>query len=117
MMTTNDERDALEMTEELFAFLQGDVPETIHLGCDKVPKLSADQAWSVIWYLGNLYWKVTDYIERCDVCGTLYDSNREGACLDYGHAPYHFCEGCTEGTEYRDKRDATAQDTTEQGGE
>ncbi len=104
MMATDDKRDALEMTEELFLFLQGDVPDGIHLECDKVPKLSADQAWSVIWYLGNLFWKVTDYIERCDVCGELYDSNSEGAYLDYGKPPHHFCEACSMGTEYRDKQ-------------
>ena len=103
------ERDALELTEELFAFLQGNVPDTIRIGRDEVPTLSPDQAWTVIWYLGNQYWQVTDHIERCDVCGTLYDSNREGGCLDYGDDPYFFCEGCTEGEEYRDKRDAAKE--------
>ncbi len=110
MMKTDDKRDALEMTEELFAFLQGEVPEGIRFGCDdEVPTLSADQAWSVIWFLGNLYWQVTDYIERCDVCGTLYNSHREGDCLDYGGMPYSFCQGCTEGEEYRDKRETANQ--------
>ena len=101
----SDKRNDLETTEELFAFLQGNVPATIHLECKDVPNLSADQAWSVIWYLGNLYWQVTDYIERCEVCGTLYDTHKGGDCLDYGAAPYHFCEGCIDSTEYQDKRD------------
>ena len=104
-MATNNKHDDLKMTEELFAFLQGDIPDTIRIIKEEVPKLSADQAWTVIWYLGNLYWQVTDYIERCDVCGSLYDSNKEGDCLDCGKPPYHFCDGCTDSEEYRDKEE------------
>ncbi|KKL95173.1 hypothetical protein LCGC14_1857240, partial [marine sediment metagenome] len=89
---------------ELFAFLQGSVPEGCHLQPDKVPKLTDAQAWTVIWYLGELHWQVTDYIERCNVCGGLFDSNVEGACLDYGEAPYHFCEACTCSIEYETKQ-------------
>ena len=104
-----DKPDALEMTEELFAFLQGTVPEGIRLEDDAVPNLSADQAWSVVWYLGELHGQVADYIERCDVCGTLYNSRSEGECLDYGSEPYHFCDGCTGGEEYYDKRDEAGE--------
>ena len=96
----------LETTEELFAFLQGNVPEGYQLESDAVPKLTADQAWTVIWYLGELHWQVTDHIERCDVCGALYDTHGEGDCLDYGEAPYSFCDGCIYSTEYQDKREA-----------
>ena len=91
---SEDKRDELERVEELFAFLQGQMPDDTHVAKSHRPKLSADQAWTVIWYLGNEYWQVPDYIERCDLCGELFNSEAGGACLDYGKAPYHFCDNC-----------------------
>jgi len=58
-----------------------------------VPQLTADQAWTVIWYLGNQYWQVPDFIERCDVCGDLFDSEQEGGYHEEG-PPYHYCDTC-----------------------
>lgn len=84
----------LERTEDLFRFLQGEVPEGCKIRRGHMPRLTADQAWTVIWWLGNEYWQVMDYIERCCVCGGLYDSHRSGTCLDYGNAPHHFCDTC-----------------------
>ncbi len=95
--------DDLARTQELFDFLQGKVPERCEIPKAKIPTLTADQAWTVVCFLGNLYWQVTDYIERCDVCGDLHDTNSEGDCLDYGEAPYHFCESCEFSDEYTDK--------------
>ncbi len=89
----------LERTEELFAFLQGVVPDGYQIPDTKVPQLNEEQAWTVIWYLGNLYWRVTDHVERCDVCGDLYDSESEGTCFDSGGPPYHFCDACENGPE------------------
>lgn len=106
MSQTDKKRDDLECTEELFAFLQGTVPDGYSLKEEHVPGLTPDQAWSVIWYLGNLLWQVTDHIERCDVCGSLYDANGEGGCLDYGDAPYHFCGGCEFSEAYETKRES-----------
>jgi hypothetical protein len=100
----SDERTDLERTEELFAFLQGTVPEGYHILDDNVPRLTPDQAWTVIWYLGNQYWQVTDHIERCGVCGCLFDTKSEGDCLDYGTGPYHFCDGCIYSEEYEKKK-------------
>lgn len=93
----------LANTLELFLFLQGMVPSGYNIPEERAPKLTADQAWTVIWYLGNKYWQVRDCIERCCVCGEIYDSERGGQCLDFGAAPYHFCDGCDEGAEYREK--------------
>ena len=104
----SDTRDDLAITEELYQFLQGNVPEGYKIAESAVPKLTADQAWTVIWFLGNLYWQVTDHIERCGVCGELYDTWAEGTCLDYGDAPYHFCEECSEGPEAEAKRASKA---------
>ena len=97
------ERSALDRTEELFRFLQGTLLEGYRIPADDIPRLTDDQAWTVIWFLGNQYWQVTDYIERCEVCGCLYDSKSEGAYLDYGEAPYHFCDDCIYTTEYECK--------------
>ncbi len=99
----SEPRSDLERTEELFAFLQGTKPEGYKISRGHMPKLTADQAWTVIWYLGNQYWQVTDHVERCDVCGTVYDVHEEGDCLDYGGLPYMFCESCMAGDVYARK--------------
>lgn len=98
-----NKKSDLERTEELSAFLQGEIPEGCHIARSHIPKLTADQAWTVIWYLGNQYWQVPDHVDRCDVCGTVYDDWEEGACLDYGTDPYNFCEACMEGDVYARK--------------
>lgn len=102
-MSDESKKTALERTEELFQFLQGQLPEGYTIFRKKRPKLTADQAWTVIWYLGNQYWQVTDHIERCDVCGDLYETWSEGGCLDFGKAPYFFCGSCRDGDEYAKK--------------
>lgn len=89
-----EERSDLARAQELHEFLQGNIPEGYRLGRGNRPKLTAKQAWTVIWYLGNQFWKVPDHIERCDLCGGLYDSHNAGDCLDYGKGPYHFCDSC-----------------------
>lgn len=100
----------LERTKELFAFLQGAIPEGYKLDPAETPNLTPDQAWTVIWYLGNLYWQVTDYIERCDVCGALFDSESGGTCLDYGDPPYKFCDDCICSDEYETKAASAAKE-------
>ena len=91
-MTEKNTED-LAKAKTLFAFLQGDVPDGYHIATDKVPHLTEDQAWIVIWYLGNLFWQVPDTVERCGVCGALFHSECEGGYTDNG-PPYHFCDGC-----------------------
>ena len=100
----DDEERDLEFTEELFAFLQGTVPDRCTIPDDHVPRLTADQAWTVVWYLGNLYWQVTDHVERCCVCGELYNTHCGGDCLDFGAAPYHFCGSCMSTEKYETKQ-------------
>lgn len=107
MMT--DEHDALDQVEELFDFLQGTVPAGYSLRDDAVPHLTADQAWTAVWYLQNLYWQVPDHIERCNVCGRLFDSHSEGDCLDYGEKPYLFCDECMCTKEYEHKQAAAKE--------
>ena len=101
--TETDMPTPLERVEELFAFLQGTAPDGYRIAPEPMPKLTEEQAWMVIWYLGNLYWQVPDHIERCEVCGILFDTHEQGTCLDYGDHPYHFCDSCTYSDEYKAK--------------
>lgn len=101
-MSEENEKD-LERTKELFAFLQGETPKDHKIRPGHLPKLTADQAWTVIWYLGNQYWQVMDRVEQCCVCGAIYHTWEEGYCLDYGKAPYSFCGNCTEGEKFAKK--------------
>lgn len=98
------ELDDLENSEELFEFLQGNIPSGYHLAAESIPRLTPEQAWTVIWYLQNKYWQVPDHIERCDICGNLYDSWREGETLDFGKPPHFVCDGCTFSYEATEKR-------------
>lgn len=93
----------LEKTEELFEFLQGRAPDGYKIPKAEMPQLTPEQAWTVIWYLGNQYWQVTDKIERCCVCGSLYDTWKSGTCIDGGEPPYHFCESCIYTEDYERK--------------
>ena len=100
----SDYEKDLENTRELFAFLQGTVPEGHVIEQSHVPHLTPDQAATVIWYLGNKYWQVTDHVERCDVCGEWYNTWCEGATIDCAPPPIYFCGNCCEGEEAQRKR-------------
>jgi hypothetical protein len=99
----SEKKDNLEMTEKLFAFLQGKDMDGCTIPRKERPRLTADQAWTVIWWLGNQYWQVTDHIERCEVCGEIYETWSDGDTLDYGGKPYSFCGNCVDGEEYAKK--------------
>lgn len=113
-MQTDTEPSDLDRTQELFDFLQGVIPDGYKIRRSHIPKLTPEQAWTVIWYLGNLYWEPSDQIERCDICGDLYDSRGEGSCLDYGRGPYFFCDNCCNGPEYDRKRKSKLNPDKEQ---
>jgi hypothetical protein len=98
-MSEQNDKD-LKLTEELFQMLQGNLPERITVPKKEIPRLTADQAWTVVWYLGNQYWQVTDRVERCDVCGDLYHTWQGGHTLDFGKAPYSFCDPCMQSDEF-----------------
>lgn len=98
----NDNQTNLEKTQELYDFLQGNIPENIRT--DNPPTLTAEQAWTVIWFLGNQYWQVPDCIEKCDVCDSLYHTWEEGECMDYGKPPFFFCGSCMDTDEAVTKR-------------
>lgn len=101
-MSEENDKD-LERTQQLYDFLRGEIPEGYKIAKAHRPKLTDDQAWTVIWYLGNQFWQVPDCVDRCEVCGSLYHAHQEGHCLDYGRAPYHFCDNCMYTDAYRNK--------------
>jgi len=83
----------MKQTQELFDFLQGTVPEGYSIKEDHVPHLTPDQAWTVVWFLGNMDFQISDEIERCDVCGELFDTGYEGIYTEEG-PPRFFCMSC-----------------------
>ncbi len=87
------ERDPLDRVQELYGFLQGEVPEGYKIRPRRVPRLTADQAWTVVWYVQEMHWKVPDYIERCNVCGELFNTRCEGGYTENG-PPFHLCDSC-----------------------
>jgi len=87
--------DQLATAQTLFDFLRGRVPDGYKLAEHRVPHLTPDQAWCVVWYVQELHMQLSDAIERCDVCGDLFDSNREGGYAEDG-PPWHFCEACND---------------------
>ncbi len=93
----------LEVCEQVFAFLRGVVPDGHRIDPDHVPKLTADQAWTVLHFIQELHRQLPDHIERCDRCEELYDANSAGGFLGYGDPPYLFCGGCIDSREYWDK--------------
>lgn len=88
-MATDDD---LNKTKELYAFLQGEVPASCSIAADDIPRLTPVQAWTVIWYLGNQYWRVTDCVERCGECGELFDTERGGQIRET--EPFNLCDNC-----------------------
>ena len=71
----------LDKVTELFDYLTDkSTPTGVHV--KSRPKLSANKAWSLIWFLQEVVRCLPDHIERCDVCGGLYDSDKEGYHLD-----------------------------------
>ena len=102
-MTDKYEKD-VEKVRELFEVLQGRFPEGYTMKDEAVPKLTPDQAETVIWYLGNLHWQVPDHVERCDVCGEWYNTWSEGETNDHEPGPVFSCGNCIDSEETRRQR-------------
>ena len=106
LLGATNHSDPVDLVEELFEFLQGRLPDGYRIPDDHLPRLSEDQAWTVVWYLGNLYYAIPDHIERCDQCGRIFNTWSEGS---FREAPGtqgceneetdefgHCCDDCTE---------------------
>lgn len=82
----------LEKIDELYKFLQGEIPEGIQLGRGHKSKLSQKKAFAIIWYLQEHLSIFPDTIERCDICGDLFDQNSSGYYSE--KQGKHFCGYC-----------------------
>ena len=65
----------LEWINEFFQFLQGDVPESLHIGKHKISKLTPKKAFSIIYYLQEHLPVFPDNIEICSNCKDLFYTN------------------------------------------
>jgi len=96
----------LEQTENLYRFLQGQVPDCLTL--ETPPALTKGQAFSVIYYLQEILHIIPDKYEKCRECGDLFDSELEGCsylvcsgceCPHANSNYYEACNGCSLRTE------------------
>lgn len=95
LLKNNDERtdSDLDKIKEFYRFLTGDkIPKTIRLGRGHAPKMSEKKAFAIIWYLQEHLSILPESIERCSVCGELFDSNSEG--IYWESKGKHYCGGC-----------------------
>lgn len=96
LFKNNDDRTDtdLQWVEEFHSFLQGCVPENIHLKRGRIPKMTAKKAMTIIWYLQEYFPILPDTIEMCSNCNSLFDSNSEG--LYWETKAKHYCGGCSD---------------------
>lgn len=66
----------MEKIEELYRFLQGELPESISM--KRPPHLTETMAFRVIWFLQEQTGVLPDRYERCKTCGSIYDTHQEG---------------------------------------
>jgi hypothetical protein len=94
LLKNNDERtdSDLEWVDEFYQFLQGVIPESIHVSRGHKVKLSPKKAMSIIWYLQEHFPVLTDTIESCHNCKGLFDSANSG--IYWETKGRHYCGGC-----------------------
>lgn len=95
LIKNNQQRnwDDLDWINEFYEFLQGKVPVGIELGT-KI-RLNQQQAFAIIWYLQEHFPVFPDNIEKCDSCGIIYDTWREGYHSEKRMKNY--CGNCDDG--------------------
>jgi len=94
LLKNNAEKELsdVEWMQEFFDFLQGDIPEWLHLSRGHIPKMSAKKAFSIIYYLQEHLSVFPDSIELCWNCGELFDTESEG--LHWQAKGRHYCGAC-----------------------
>lgn len=70
----------LEKVQAFYRWLQGGEPPE-RMSFKKQPHLTADEAFSVIYYLQEELEILPDNIEKCRECGELFDSCNEGTSI------------------------------------
>lgn len=71
----------IETMRKFYEWLQGE-ENTENISFKTKPKLTADEAFSVIYYLQEGLGILPDYYEQCRECKCLYDSYNEGVSID-----------------------------------
>ena len=97
LLKDNDHRtdNDLKKVREFYRFLTGEeIPKCMSFTRGHAPKMSEKKAFSIIWYLQEHLSILPDTIERCDVCGELYDSNSEG--IYWETKGKHYCNCCSD---------------------
>lgn len=95
LLKNNDKRtdSDLDQINEFYRFLTGyEMPEGILFGRGHAPKMSEKKAFSIINYLQEHLSIFPDDIERCNVCGTLFDTGSSG--IYWESKGKHFCGSC-----------------------
>lgn len=94
LIKNNDKRDwdDLEWVNEFYSFLQGEIPEGIRMS--KKPNLSQEESYNIIWFLQEKFPLIPCNIDKCDVCGTLFDSDSGGWYTQHPNEKGHhnFCD-------------------------
>lgn len=81
LLKNNDDRkwSDTEWIQEFYDFLTGQsIPDRISMEPSYKPKLTAEQAHSVIWFLQEHFSVLPDHIEQCDTCKIWYNSWSQG---------------------------------------
>lgn len=100
----------MPLLEEFYEFLQKKkVPGGFHLS--HLPKLTAKQAFTVIYVMQEYLHILPDNFEQCQDCLRLYDSDSEGYCLgdqyDLGKKTLpkkywgHYCDNCVPNIDFQ----------------
>lgn len=97
LIKNNDKRtdSDVEKLTEFYRFLTGEeMPGGIKMSRGHAPKMTEKKAWSIIWFLQEHLSVFPDHIERCDVCGELFDGWSEG--IYWESKGKHFCGCCSD---------------------
>ena len=97
LLRNNDNRtdSDIEKVREFYRFLTGEkMPEKISMRRGHAPKMTEKKAFAIIWYLQEHLSIFPDTIERCSVCGELFDSYSEG--IYWQTKGKHYCDVCSD---------------------
>ena len=67
---------------ELYSFLRGKFVPKNYLHAIDLPKISAEEAWQVIYVMQEYFKLLPSKFERCNDCGRIFDSEIEGIHTD-----------------------------------
>jgi len=83
------EEEELTRINKLYEYLQGKLPKGVTC---YAPKLSREQAISIIWFLQEITGCLPQKYEQCSVCEEIYNSESEGHYSEL--TKEHYCEYC-----------------------